>query len=110
MLFSSSMGPTWTLRVSTVQSASRAVMDRIEGAGRGPKSNYRLQRHLVRTGGNSLWAVTYAGTEEGRRRFQRRADNESSVSVAYFRHLVQGAVLFCFPVPYLIYLRRMAGK
>ena len=54
-------------------------------------------------------AVTYIGTEVGKRRFLEESENERRVSEKYFSHLLAGAKQFNFPDAYVAYLRRQAG-
>jgi hypothetical protein len=89
----------------------RSMMDEIEGAGLGKKSNYKRTRVFVSRDGARIEALTYAGTVAGRNRFLKKpSSNERRVSQEYFNYLLAGATTFGFPATYIAYLRRQAGQ
>jgi len=87
----------------------RSRMDKIEGAGRGKKSNYKRIKISVMRNGKEIEARTYVGTVAGRRRFLRRSIEDRRVSDDYFGHVLTGARQFKFSQRYVAYLRRQAG-
>ena len=85
-------------------------MDKIEGAKADCTGNYRKKRVFVSRGERTVPAVTYIGTEAGKKRFLEKSEEERRVSKQYFAHLLAGAKQFNFPAAYMSYLRRQAGR
>lgn len=89
----------------------RSPMDKIEGARRGKRSNYKRIKILVRRKrAAAIKALTYVGTASGRKRYRQKPPAERRVSRRYFNHLLSGARKFKFPAGYVAYLRRKAGE
>lgn len=87
----------------------RSRMDEFEGARPDETGNYQRIRLSVAVGKTKISAVTYVGTDQGRRRFVQRTAEEQQVSDEYFGHLRAGVQAFRFPKEYLAYLERQAG-
>ncbi len=88
----------------------RSIMDRIEGAGQGIKSNYERRTVWVRVGRIHHRAETYVGSAAGRARFLEKSREDQRVGRKYFDHLVKGAREFRIPRSYVRYLQRCAGN
>jgi hypothetical protein len=88
----------------------RSKMDRIEGATTDGRGNYTRRVIEVSHHGRKLRAVTYVGTEPGRRRFLAVSDGQRRVSTEYFSHLLSGAERYDFPEDYRVYLRAQADR
>jgi hypothetical protein len=84
-------------------------MDKIEGARRGPLSNYKRLKILVRKDRKDVEARTYVGTVLGRKRFLRHTPEDRRVSENYFSYLLAGARRFELPQSFVTYLERQAG-
>lgn len=97
-------------RLVVAPRGERSAMDRIEGARLGKESNYKRLKISVWNDEEKIEARTYVGTVAGRKRFLRRSVQGRRVSKAYFRHILAGARRFRFPVKYIAYLRRQAGR
>jgi len=97
------------IRLVVAPPGKRSKMDEIEGARPDGTGNYRRVRLTVAMGKQNISAVTYIGTDVGKRRFARRTAEEQQVSKEYFGHLRLGAETFKFPEEYRTYLERQAG-
>jgi AIG2 family protein len=89
----------------------RSRMDKFEGAVPDGTGNYeRIRVTVQEKNGHKISAITYAGTDTGRGRFNRKRAEERQVSQDYFGHLKIGAELFRFPPDYMEYLKEKAGR
>lgn len=97
------------IRLVVAPAGKRSKMDEFEGARSDGTGNYHRVRVSVTSGKRSVNAVTYVGTDAGRRRFAQRTTEEQRVSEEYFGHLKLGAQTFEFPQEYQAYLEQHAG-
>lgn len=98
------------IRLVIAPAGKRSKMDEFEGARPDGTGNYQRVRLSVAVGKRTLRAVTYVGTEAGKRRFARSTAEEQKVSEEYFGHVRLGAQTFEFPQEYRAYLERQAGR
>jgi hypothetical protein len=98
------------IRLVIAPKGKRSRMDEIEGARPDETGNYRRVAVSVVVGARKIDAVTYVGTDAGRRRFAQKTAEEQRVSDDYFGHLMRGAQTFEFPQEYRRYLERLAGR
>jgi hypothetical protein len=98
------------VRLVVAPAGELSRMDRFEGATLDGTGNYKRIRVTVHQKSQNITAVTYVGTEGGRRRFTGKRPDEQRVSEDYFGHLENGAEKFKFPSEYRTYLRRQAGQ
>ncbi len=98
------------IRLVVAPAGKRSKMDEIEGAQPDGTGNYQRNRVNVVVGKRNVSAVTYVGTDAGRRRFIRKTAAERRVSEEYFEHLRLGAQTFRFPPEYRAYLEQQAGR
>ena len=99
------------IRLSSGSTGKRSKMDEVEGARPDGTGNYQRVRLSVEMDKRNVSAVTYVGTDAGKRRFARRTAEEQHVSDEYFEHLRLGSQTFEFPGEYRAYLlERQAGR
>jgi hypothetical protein len=79
------------IRLVVAPRGKRSRMDRFEGARPDGTGNYKRVWLEVTVGDRSFSAVTYVGTDVGKRRFHERNPIEQQVSEEYFGHLRLGA-------------------
>lgn len=98
------------IRLVVAPTGKRSKMDEVEGARPDGTGNYQRVRLSVEMDKRNVSAVTYVGTDGGKRRFARRTAEEQHVSDEYFEHVRLGSQTFEFPGEYRAYLERQAGR
>jgi hypothetical protein len=98
------------IRLVIAPAGRRSKMDEFEGALPNGRGNYRRIHVNVTLSKRRMNAVTYVGTDAGRRRFAQMRPEEQRVSEEYFGHLKLGAQTFKFPREYRAYLEQHAGR